>query len=251
MVLVAAPEKIYPGPKYNVGNDMSDEKNVVKIFVRGGCVEEGGPGIYGIVLTCGDACKELAGGLQLSTDRRMELYATCKALEALRTPRKVILKNDSEYLVKSMNKGWVKLWEKNNWWKNPDERAANSDHWKQILSLSKIHQIEFKLFNKNLDRKEFERCGELAYEVLNRPALLPLDPNYRYGRFFENAFWGQRCPKCGRLMVRLPPRKFSQAADLTYGYSSEAYCRNCKLNHIVKHSERGLCHTWDGKVVFF
>jgi len=229
---------------------MSDEQNRLKIFVRGGCVQEGGPGIYGILMTCGDARKELAGGLQSSTDRRMELYATIKALEAIRVPGKVILKNDSEYLVKSMNKGWVKLWKKNNWWRSPSERVANSDLWKLVLALSEIHQIEFKIFNKSVDRKEYDRCREIAFEVLNRPVVLPLDPGYRYGKSFQNAYRGQRCPKCGGLMVKCPPRKFSQAADMTYGWSTEAYCHNCKLNHIVKSNERELCYISDGKVVF-
>jgi ribonuclease HI len=122
---------------------MNEEIKEVTLYTDGACEPNPGPGGWGVVLIYGNHRKELSGGFQLSTNNRMEIIAAIKGLEALKTPCKVTLYSDSEYLVNAMMQGWVCRWQRDNWWRNKEERAANVDLWEKLLDLCNKHQVEF------------------------------------------------------------------------------------------------------------
>ena len=138
----------------------------VTIYTDGACSGNPGAGGYGIVLLYGNARKELSEGYRLTTNNRMEVLAAIKALEALKEPCEVKLYSDSKYLVDAINRGWVKNWEKNNWYRNKKEKASNIDLWQRLLELIKIHHVTFLWVKGHAANPENERCDTLARQAI-------------------------------------------------------------------------------------
>ncbi len=155
---------------------MPDLKRVT-IYTDGACEPNPGPGGYGIVLIYGSARKEISGGFKLTTNNRMELYAAILGLDQLKEPCQVTLYSDSQYLVQSMQEGWVQRWKAKGWRRSKKDKALNPDLWERLLALCAKHQVEFIWLKGHTGNPENERCDELSYAALKR-ADLPVDEGY-------------------------------------------------------------------------
>ena len=152
--------------------------NLIAIHTDGACLGNPGPGGYGVVLSYGDARRELSGGYRLTTNNRMELMAVIKALEALHRPCRVLLHSDSRYVVDAIEKGWAKKWQANGWRRNKREPALNPDLWQTLLELCARHQVQFRWVRGHAGNAENERCDRLAVAAARQPDL-PEDTGYR------------------------------------------------------------------------
>lgn len=134
----------------------------IEIYTDGACLGNPGPGGYGAILRYLDTVKELGGGEKLTTNNRMELTAVITALEALKEPCKVKIYSDSKYIVDSINKGWLKKWQQNNWKRGKNDPVLNQDLWQKLLSLLALHPAEFFWVKGHADCPENERCDQIA-----------------------------------------------------------------------------------------
>jgi len=163
----------------------------VSIYTDGACLGNPGPGGYGIILVYGKNRKELSGGYRLTTNNRMELMAAIQGLATLKEPCKVQLYSDSQYLVESMEKGWVQRWKANNWYRNKKEKAANQDLWQELLNLCQKHTISFVWIRGHDGHSENEQCDKLAFVAAHIPEL-PSDEGYERSsidsQFFLNHY---------------------------------------------------------------
>ncbi len=137
------------------------ERKKVTIYTDGACSGNPGPGGWGAILRYGDAMKELSGGEAHTTNNRMELLGAITALSALKTACSVELYSDSKYLVDSINKGWVYAWEKLGFRKKGKD-VPNTDLWKEILRLTRIHDVTFIWVKGHAENEFNNRCDELA-----------------------------------------------------------------------------------------
>ncbi|MFQ5865991.1 MAG: ribonuclease HI [bacterium] len=153
---------------------MSELKSVT-IYTDGACIGNPGPGGYAAVLIYQGKRKEISGGFNNTTNNRMEIMAVIKGLESLKGTCKVTLYSDSQYLVNSMNKGWVERWRARGWKRNKAEYALNVDLWKRLLELCEKHKVEFRWTRAHKGTVENERCDQLAYKAAQQPKL-PDDP---------------------------------------------------------------------------
>ena len=144
----------------------------VTVYTDGACIGNPGPGGYGVILIYGELRKELSGGYRLTTNNRMELMAAIKGLSALKEPCQVILFSDSEYLVKAINKGWVKRWKENDWHRSNKKQAVNSDLWAELLRLCDKHRIIFEWVRGHNGHLENERCDKLAFLAAQQSDLI-------------------------------------------------------------------------------
>jgi ribonuclease HI len=138
---------------------------IVKIFSDGACSGNPGPGGWGCILKFGENdefVKEMSGFEKNTTNNRMELTGVLQGLKALKEPCEVIVTTDSKYVVDSVEKKWVYSWEKNNWIKSDKKPALNSDLWKALLELLRIHKVKFAWIRGHNGHAENERCDELA-----------------------------------------------------------------------------------------
>jgi len=100
-----------------------------------------GPGGYGVILMFGDKRKELSQGYRLTTNNRMELRAVIAGLEALKKDGlPVTVYSDSQYVVNSVEKGWLKNWLATNF----KGGKKNRDLWTRYAQLAAKHQVRFK-----------------------------------------------------------------------------------------------------------
>jgi len=122
----------------------------IKIYTDGACVGNPGPGGWAAVILFENEKKEIFGGEKITTNNRMELTATIKALEfcAEREGKQPSLSQieiftDSIY-VKDGITIWIKTWEKNNWKTSDKKNVKNVDLWKKLKDLVKSNTIEWK-----------------------------------------------------------------------------------------------------------
>jgi len=147
----------------------------VTIYTDGACSGNPGPGGYGVVLIDSSGRRrELSEGFRNTTNNRMELLGVIAALEALKRPCDVTLFCDSQYVVKAIEEGWLKSWQKKGWRKADKKPVLNIDLWQRLLPLLDEHTIEFKWTKGHAGNLENERCDVLAVAASQRPDL-PLD----------------------------------------------------------------------------
>ncbi len=140
----------------------------VTIYTDGACIGNPGPGGYAAILIYGDQRKEIFGGLNNTTNNRMELLAAIKGLEALKGGCDVTLYSDSQYLVDSMKQGWAKRWQARGWNRNKKDPALNADLWKRLLELCEFHEVNFQWTRGHVGTPENERCDYLANQAASR-----------------------------------------------------------------------------------
>jgi ribonuclease HI len=113
----------------------------VLIYTDGGCDPNPGPGGWGALIIIAGKRHELSGADPESTNNRMELTAAINALRSLETPGKVNLFTDSQYVQKGIEE-WMPKWLAKNW-RGSNGPVANQDLWKELLEVSKPHNISW------------------------------------------------------------------------------------------------------------
>ena len=134
----------------------------VTIYTDGACSGNPGPGGWASILMAGGAKKELSGGEPDTTNNRMELIAVIQGLRALKRPCKVDIYSDSAYVVNAFEQRWLDKWTRNGWKNSAKAEVANSDLWKELLSLTTMHNVTFHKVKGHADNEFNNRCDELA-----------------------------------------------------------------------------------------
>jgi ribonuclease HI len=153
--------------------NLSSHSTNVIIYTDGGCINNPGPGGYGVVLKNAKERKELSGGFRLTTNNRMELMACIVGLKALKRKLSVVIYSDSKYVVDGISKGWAKRWKSNGWMRNKYDRAENVDLWEQLLELCEKHKVQFRWVKGHAGNPENERCDQLAKQAALKRGLPP------------------------------------------------------------------------------
>ena len=141
---------------------------MLTIYTDGASRGNPGRGGYGAILQWGGKEKELSEGYRLTTNNRMELLAVIKALEALtREGLEIQIFTDSEYVVNSIEKGWVFGWEKKNF-----AGKKNMDLWQRFLKLYRRHHIKMNWVKGHASNAMNNRCDVLATRAADGGNLL-------------------------------------------------------------------------------
>ncbi len=133
----------------------------VEIFTDGACKGNPGPGGWGAILRTGSHEKELSGREPATTNNRMELTATIRALNALTEPCEVVLLTDSKYVIDGITK-WVNGWQKNGWKTAARKPVLNSDLWLALLDAVRPHRVKWVWVKGHDGHPENERADQLA-----------------------------------------------------------------------------------------
>lgn len=133
----------------------------VEIHTDGACRGNPGPGGWGAVLRFGGREKEIWGGDPATTNNRMELTAAIRALEALKTPCRVQLYTDSEYLRKGITV-WMADWKRRDWRTADRKPVKNVDLWMRLDELAARHQVNWHWVRGHSGHADNERADELA-----------------------------------------------------------------------------------------
>jgi ribonuclease HI len=147
---------------------------MVEIFTDGACAGNPGKGGYGVILSFRGHEKEISEGFKLTTNNRMELLAVIVGLEALKADNlDVTIYSDSQYVVNSVEKGWI--W---GWLKKGFAGKANEDLWRRYIPLHQKQKVKFKWIKGHAGHPQNERCDRLAVAASQMPNL-PDDKGYK------------------------------------------------------------------------
>ena len=138
------------------------KKKQVTLYTDGACSGNPGAGGWGAILIYGEHRREFSGGEPQTTNNRMELTAVIEGLMKLKFPCRVDVYSDSAYTVNGFLQGWVYGWEKMGWKKADKKPVLNDDLWKQLLALSREHEVTFHKVKGHADNPLNNRCDELA-----------------------------------------------------------------------------------------
>lgn len=146
----------------------------ITIYTDGAARGNPGPGGYGVILMAGGHRKEISGGYNHTTNNRMELMAVIEGLKALKKEGlHVTIYSDSQYIVNSVQKGWLNNWIKTNF----KGGKKNADLWKVYYELQKKHHVRFVWVRGHADNPFNNRCDQLATEAADG-INLPEDQGY-------------------------------------------------------------------------
>ena len=83
----------------------------INLYTDGSCLNNPGPGGYGVILKYKEHVKELSCGYLQTTNNRMEIMAVIVGLEQLKEPCSVTVTSDSQY-VKNGITSWINVWKR-------------------------------------------------------------------------------------------------------------------------------------------
>ena len=138
------------------------KKKRVTLYTDGACSGNPGAGGWGAILIYGEHRREFSGGEPQTTNNRMELTAVIEGLMKLKFPCRVDVYSDSAYTVNGFLQGWVYGWEKMGWKKADKKPVLNDDLWKQLLALTREHEVTFHKVKGHADNPLNNRCDGLA-----------------------------------------------------------------------------------------
>jgi len=140
----------------------------IKIYTDGACAGNPGPGGWAAIIITETGKKEIFGGEKLTTNNRMELTATIKALEYCtqqegKQPslKQIKIYTDSAY-VKDGITVWINAWEKNNWKTTDKKNVKNVDLWKKLKGLVSSKKIEWNWIKGHSKHPMNDLADELA-----------------------------------------------------------------------------------------
>ena len=133
------------------------------LYTDGACSGNPGKGGYGAVLLKKDGSfKEFSGGEEETTNNRMEIMAVIEGLSATEMGATVKVYSDSAYVVNAFNQSWLTNWIKNGWKTSNKKEVLNQELWKELIQLSRIHNIHWNKVKGHSDNELNNRCDELA-----------------------------------------------------------------------------------------
>ena len=133
----------------------------VSAFTDGACSGNPGPGGWGAVLQFGDHERELHGGVEDTTNNRMELTAAIEALRALNEPCRVSLTTDSTYVKDGITQ-WLTNWKRNGWRTAAKKPVKNQDLWQALDREAARHEVDWRWVKGHSGHPENERADRLA-----------------------------------------------------------------------------------------
>jgi ribonuclease HI len=133
----------------------------VKIYTDGACKGNPGLGGWGVYLIYGAETKSLCGGVEETTNNRMELLAAIKGLEAIKRPIDIDIYTDSNYVRQGITQ-WIFNWKKNGWRTAAKQPVKNADLWKKLDELSAQHKVNWHWVKGHAGDPGNEKADELA-----------------------------------------------------------------------------------------
>ena len=126
------------------------------IYTDGSCSGNPGPGGWAAVIEHEGATTRLSGGERSTTNNRMEITAAIKGLEAAPPGATAVVHSDSEYLVKTMTKGW--------------KRNVNRDLWEQLDLAAAKRNVDFRWVRGHAGHPQNEEADRLAVQAMQAAA---------------------------------------------------------------------------------
>jgi ribonuclease HI len=136
------------------------------IFSDGACTGNPGPGGWASILAYPNGeVQELGGGNPETTNNRMEIVGTLRALMAIEDgSQPITVYTDSTYVIRGITQ-WIWGWKSRGWKNAEGKEVSNKDLWQELLkevTRLKPAKIEWKYVRGHTGVPGNERCDEIA-----------------------------------------------------------------------------------------
>jgi len=132
------------------------------IYTDGACLGNPGPGGWAAVIFDKEKKKKiLKGNEESTTNNRMELIATIKAIEIIEYKSNIKIYTDSKYVIDGIS-SWIINWKKNNWKTSSKEPVKNVKLWQKLDYVSSKHEIVWEWIKGHSGHLLNEEVDELA-----------------------------------------------------------------------------------------
>ncbi|MBE2185741.1 MAG: ribonuclease HI [Rhodothermales bacterium] len=148
---------------------MPQDRHVL-IFTDGSCSGNPGPGGWAALLRSEPHEREISGAEGHTTNNRMELTAAVEALRLLKTPCRVTLYTDSQYVVKGMTE-WIGGWKRRGWTNSQKKPVENRDLWEALDTAAAPHAVTWVWVKGHAGHPENERVDQLAVRAMKEQAV--------------------------------------------------------------------------------
>jgi ribonuclease HI len=125
--------------------------DMTRMFVKGTCKGNPGPGTWAVVLEDGDDTEQFSGAVDRTTNNRMEITAAIKGLEQIDENEPVQIVTASDYLYQGGSR-WIKAWRKREWRKKDGKPVSNVDLWIELDRLQNERRVSWqsaKFYNES------------------------------------------------------------------------------------------------------
>lgn len=137
--------------------------DVQRLYVRGSCKGNPGPGGWGAVLVRDGESEQNSGSEDQTTNNRMELQAVISGLLMVQPGSAVQIVTTSDYVYQGATR-WIYGWRQRNWQKRDGQPIANVDLWQALDRQSEIYAIQW-VNAKGQELDDLEAAGMLAKEA--------------------------------------------------------------------------------------
>ena len=148
---------------------MTETLAPLRLITDGACRGNPGPGAWGAWLRLGERERVLWGYTPQTTNNRMELGAALQGLAALKRSSAILVRSDSQYLIKGMTE-WLSGWQKRAWRSAGGAAVKNKEIWQALAQLAQQHQIRWEWVRGHAGDPENEAVDALINRVLDRYA---------------------------------------------------------------------------------
>ncbi|MBC10446.1 MAG: ribonuclease HI [Rickettsiales bacterium] len=132
------------------------------IYTDGACLGNPGPGGWAAIIFDREKKKKiLKGNEESTTNNRMELIATIKAIEIIEYKSNIKIYTDSKYVIDGIS-SWIINWKKNNWKTSSKEPVKNVKLWQKLDYVSSKHEIVWEWIKGHSGHILNEEVDELA-----------------------------------------------------------------------------------------
>jgi ribonuclease HI len=123
-----------------------------------------GPGAWGCVILypSGQTAEHCGYIGDKVSNNFCELTAVYEGLRRIDPESSTVIFTDSQYVVNSVNKGWLKSWSKNDWKTARGKPVANKELWVKILSMIEKRDLKFEWVKGHNGDPLNERADKLA-----------------------------------------------------------------------------------------
>ena len=139
----------------------------IVIYTDGGCRGNPGIGGWGVWLRYIDHDKKLKGAELNTTNNKMELTASIRALQALKSNDITVdLYTDSKYVIQGINE-WIDAWKAKDWKTANKKPVKNVDLWKQLDTLNQKFSVAWYWVKGHSDDPGNDMADRLANEAMD------------------------------------------------------------------------------------
>ena len=139
----------------------------IVIYTDGGCRGNPGIGGWGVWLRYKDHDKKLKGSELNTTNNKMELTASIRALQTLKSNDITVdLYTDSKYVIQGINE-WIDAWKAKDWKTAKKKPVKNVDLWKQLDTLNQKFSVDWYWVKGHSDDPGNDMADRLANEAMD------------------------------------------------------------------------------------